>query len=924
MNKLIIGKTGDNFKWLPLWVHLRDTAGVMQLLLEDWVSDATIEGCGMEYQDFWRIAVFVAYTHDIGKATSYFQKLISNYCPLLCENIMQSGLCLCENMIYRGKTPHSFAGQWILQSGIVGIGVDSSVASVIGAHHGKIYSGGGVNGADDLIELYPINFYGEEGNEKQIDRWQLIWKTVVREALELSGIESVEKLPDLSVNAQILLSGLLIVADWIASNTNLFPLISCEDNFEEKNCDNRILEGWNELHFPKAWHSDVFNMGKSIFKERFGFEPNVVQNTVTVAVNGTVKPGIFIIEAQMGVGKTEAALAAAEVIASKCNCNGIFFGLPTQATANGLYDRLYEWASAVSEDTANAIRLAHGGANYNEEYQQQVMKGKVITSDEDLGFGVYVHPWFQGNKKALLSDFVIGTVDQLLMSSLRRRHFMLRHLGLSGKVVIIDECHAYDTYMNQYLDQSIEWMAGYGVPVILLSATLPIKRREELVNRYLKGLRKSEGSVGKRAKMTSKGQEWTKNTGYPMLTWTDNGNVHQINIMQQGQNRNVHVAYLYGVGQMVDQLKERLHEGGCACVILNTVRKAQNYYRAIKEGIPDAEVLLYHAQFTMEDRLEKERILLKRMGKKSKDQDRYKFILIGTQVLEQSLDYDADVMFTELCPIDLLLQRVGRLHRHSRCDIERGCSRPRKLEKAECYVLLEENTTDRTYVAYDDGSAAVYGDYLLMRTINVLPTNISIPKDIPQLVQRVYDRMDDCDISGSAEYLRAQEEFIKKLGEKEKRAKTFLLKRPKKNIQKILSNEFRNDDQNGNMSVRDIQSSIEIILMKLYSENMIGFVSDTKKEKVFSSCFLEEKDGIEIARQRLYLPHLFGNPGLIRQVIDALEERQKVLAVWQKNPWLQGELILVLDSENSTTLCGYRICYDFEIGLVVEKEEKDG
>lgn len=117
-----------------------------------------------------------------------------------------------------------------------------------------------------------------------------------------------------------------------------------------------------------------------------------------------------------------------------------------------MYDRLYEWASSVSDETVNAIRLAHGGANYNKNYQQQVIQGKTYVYEEEIDSSVYVHPWFQGNKKALLADFVIGTVDQFLMASLRRKHFMLRHLGLSGKVVIIDECHAYDAYMNQYLE----------------------------------------------------------------------------------------------------------------------------------------------------------------------------------------------------------------------------------------------------------------------------------------------------------------------------------------------------------------------------------------------------------------------------------------------------------------------------------------
>ena len=100
---------------------------------------------------------------------------------------------------------------------------------------------------------------------------------------------------------------------------------------------------------------------------------------------------------------------------------------------------------------------------------------------------------------------------------------MLRHLGVAGKVIIIDECHAYDAYMNQYLDQSIEWMAGYGVPVVLLSATLPLKRRKELINRYLKGSKKNKRAVLKENKKESK--QWMKNESYPLITWSDGQSV---------------------------------------------------------------------------------------------------------------------------------------------------------------------------------------------------------------------------------------------------------------------------------------------------------------------------------------------------------------------------------------------------------------
>lgn len=433
IDKLLIGKVDNNLNWLPLYVHLNDTSGIMRCLLEDWISDATIESCDMRYEDFYAVALFVAYIHDIGKATSHFQGIISNKVALLYDNLSETGLSIHENIIHRGKTPHAYAGQWILQSDTIGLCLPQDIANVIGAHHGIPYPNQSLNRIDDLVKLYPGNFYGEENNETQYSMWQSIWHTIVDEALNVSELESITTIPTLTTNAQILLSGLLIIADWIASNTSLFPLIGIMDNPYDIDCNARIVTAWNKLHFPESWHSEIYSMNEQIFQERFNFEPNEVQKAVIRAVNSTTAPGIFILEAQMGIGKTEAALSMAEVIASKCNSTGIFMGLPTQATCNGLYDRLYQWASSVSEDTLSAIKLAHSGANYNKDYQQQVIQGKSVIDSDDNSSGIYVHPWFQGNKKSLLADFVIGTVDQFLMSSLRRRHFMLRHLGLSGK-----------------------------------------------------------------------------------------------------------------------------------------------------------------------------------------------------------------------------------------------------------------------------------------------------------------------------------------------------------------------------------------------------------------------------------------------------------------------------------------------------------
>lgn len=285
------------------------------------------------------------------------------------------------------------------------------------------------------------------------------------------------------------------------------------------------------------------------------------------AVSRTQEPGIFILEAQMGVGKTEAALGAAEILAKHGGEGGIFFGLPTQATANGIFGRLLAWAEKQPDGLEHSIKLAHGMAELNEAYlrlqQDTVRVEEDLEADPDADpeIRMMVHQWFRGNKQGLLADFVIGTVDQLLMAALQQKHVMLRHLGLAGKVVVIDECHAYDAYMNCYLDRALTWLGRYKVPVILLSATLPAKRRVELVRAYLNGRTAPDGL-------------WQTCRGYPLLTWTDGEKVEQTTIPLETEPRRVETFPLTEE-QLTDTLRSALREGGCAGVIVNTVKKAQ-------------------------------------------------------------------------------------------------------------------------------------------------------------------------------------------------------------------------------------------------------------------------------------------------------------------------------------------------------------
>lgn len=414
---------------------------------------------------------------------------------------------------------------------------------------------------------------------------------------------------------------------------------------------------------------------------------------------------------------------------------------------------------------------------------------------------------------------------------------------------------------------------------------------------------------------------WKENMHYPLLTWTDGEIVRQKEISQKIQDKKVKISYINSIPDMVRRLDERLEEGGCGCIIANTVKAAQKIYHVCKEQMERVRIILYHAQFTMPDRAEKEKELLTKMGKTSKDSDRNRLLLIGTQVLEQSLDYDTDIMVTQLCPMDLLLQRIGRLHRHNRDGKVWNYSRPKRLREPECMILREEENS------YDSGSSAVYGEYLLMRTEKILGNEIKIPGDISSLVQKVYDKKDNLGLTGEA-YRKACEKYEKDLKDKKEEAKIYLLKNPsQKDLCNMLKSQEESSEKMAEARVRDSVSSIEVLLMKEQEEGDIRFVRENSENRSGISAFRipDQEEGREIAMQRLRLPHIFCTFWNKKEVIEELEDRnRKKLAEWQKSPWLRGELVLLLDKENQTELKGYQLSYSFEKGLeYTRKGEED-
>ena len=462
--------------------------------------------------------------------------------------------------------------------------------------------------------------------------------------------------------------------------------------------------------------------------------------------------------------------------------------------------------------------------------------------------------------------------------------------------------------MNCYLDRALTWLGRYKVPVILLSATLPAKRRVELVRAYLNGRTAPDGL-------------WQTCRGYPLLTWTDGKQVEQTTIPLETEPRRVETFPLTEE-QLTDTLRSALREGGCAGVIVNTVKKAQAIAARLRAELPEFEVVVFHAQFLMPDRAAKEEALMKRIGKHSTPEQRDKLIVVGTQVLEQSLDIDLDLLVTELCPMDLLLQRIGRLHRHE------GRARPRPVAQARCAVL-DTGTED-----FDEGSKVVYGEWLLWRTRKLLPTAITLPHDIAPLVQDVYGWEPD-PLPASPQSTAARAEYEKAQRIKMSKAKTFTILPPEEHRKRPSRNTLDNwmddvgavSDNGARAAVRDGDPSVDVLVLIRDAAGNVRFLPDETGQP--GACVPTDEPprpemALQIARQKLRLPGYFSKRWSVEQTIDALEARNRdVFGLWQQSPLLRGELILLLDDHLTAQLAGQVLQYDRENGLTYRKEEEN-
>lgn len=769
-------------------------------------------------------------------------------------------------------------------------------------------------------------------------------------------------------STQVLLSALVIMSDWIASNSDFFPLISHVGDQSEFLL--RADGAWSSLALPPAWHAQRIELeSQEFFHSRFrGLPKNSnlrpAQKEAIEAASGMDGSGLLIIEAPMGNGKTEASLLCSEILASKNGSGGIAYLLPTMATSNAMFGRVEKWLEAVPDSRGRSIQsmqLLHSKAALNSDYAKLRHWGNTWMGDDAKSCveeDVVAHQWFGGKKRGLLSSFVVGTVDQLLMAALKTKHVQLRHLGLAGKVVVIDEVHAYDAYMNTYLDRVLTWLGSYGVPTILLSATLPAERRKELIHAYRGRDRKAVGSRSRRKDIPESPRDESGNPAYPLITVATRKDALEDDMYRvcadPSAGTNVTVRGLEDDDDaLIAQLSDLLSDGGCACVLRDTVGRAQATYEQLKQTFGDSCVMLVHSRFIAIDRMKNDEELLRLLGPDSDDRPN-KFIVVGTQVIEQSLDIDFDVMITDVAPIDLLLQRMGRLHRHQR-GVEQS-QRPEKLRQARCYIVGISNW-EGTPPEIAKGIECVYPRALLWRSLLALRTKkneagvmkVNLPHDIANLVELVYSAegaseklaSDESTKRWMEELQTADEELLRKRENARGRANAWLLDKPPKIGRAVslvgwLRDSYSlTDDIKARAAVRDADESIEVVAVRKRCDGfeLFPWVA-SESNNLPSGSFLgdgfdapDDETARLAANCTVTLPPVLSAAWNYECVINALETQAQVPG-WQESRWLRGQLIMAFDSSFNASIetdaYAYWLHYSREAGLELIESRKKG
>jgi CRISPR-associated endonuclease/helicase Cas3 len=460
------------------------------------------------------------------------------------------------------------------------------------------------------------------------------------------------------------LNGLITLADWVGSDTTAFP-------FEDPAVPlaaywPKALERADAALAAKGLTpaSPKLSVSLSDLSPRAGATPRPMQRAAAALDIGE-GPTLVILEDGTGSGKTEAAMLLAGRMMARGLGEGLYVALPTMATANAMHGRLDRAMGGLFDDVgarSATLVLAHGKAALAQTLERLAARDTRSQSDEQTVSSRF-NDWIaDSRKKAFFADAGAGTIDQAFLAVLPKKHLTLRQYALAGRILIVDEAHACDAYMGEELKVLVEMQARLGGSIIILSATLEEATRRDLLIAFARG----RGLKGRAAAVLAK-RSLAKS--YPLLTWcVGGGDFEEIPVEAlPGLARSIAINRLPDRAASIALALGAARSGACVAILCNAVDSAVAVSMALLDaGHPQDRLTLFHARFAMGDRMNIEEQVLALFGPGSRSEMRAGQILVATQVIEQSLDLDFDVMITDLAPVDLVIQRAGRLWRHAR------------------------------------------------------------------------------------------------------------------------------------------------------------------------------------------------------------------------------------------------------------------
>lgn len=455
--------------------------------------------------------------------------------------------------------------------------------------------------------------------------------------LDLFPLAQMEGLSDEAINTlSFALAGFTTQCDWIGSNT---------DWFEPQPATIAPPEYWQAALEKAEWAISAAHLGAARPDPAAAGRilPAESLRPMQRAVAQAALPDgpmMALIEDATGAGKTEAAVILAARMMAAGKAQGLFFALPTMATSNAMFDRLRPIASRLFSGSPS-LALTHGRASGHQGFQSIIGRESAGRDDPTCG------AWLADDRRlVLLAEIGIGTIDQALMAVLPTKFSTLRLHALSQRVLVVDEAHSYDPYMKAQLERLVWFQAMLGGSVIIMTATLPLDLRDALIAAFRKGL--------------GIGTHPLEDQAYPALTLVGLGVQNAAIAPVPASIRRVEVERLASADAAAEVIAQAAGLDAACIWVRNSVDDAIAAVELLRSKGVVADLL--HARFALCDRLSHEQEAFNRFG--AKGQGRAGKVLVATQVAEQSLDLDFDVMVSDLAPIGALIQRAGRLWRH--------------------------------------------------------------------------------------------------------------------------------------------------------------------------------------------------------------------------------------------------------------------